>query len=216
MLRHPVLGGETVDALFTAIGDWLASLGPSAYLFAPLVMAAVAVLPVPAEAPAMVNGMLFGPLVGSFVTWSGAMLGAWISYEIALVWGRPVARRVVSPTALARVDGLAEGVGWWGLIVLRLIPAVAFTALNWGAGLCGIPRRRFLWTTALGIVPGAVLFTYSGVGLGALYARSPLAAAGLAALILVGVLYWWIARRGRGAGVAAGPTSPRGGEGESV
>jgi len=124
------------------------------------------------------------------------MLGAWISYEIALAWGRPVARRMVSEAALEKVDGLAEGVGWWGLIVLRLIPAVAFTALNWGAGLCCIPRRRFLWTTAVGIVPGTVLFTYSGVGFGALYLRSPLAAAGLVALILGGGLYWWYSRRG--------------------
>ncbi len=201
-----------MDALFTDIGSWLSGLGPLAYLLAPLVMAAVAVLPIPAEAPAMVNGVLFGPWAGSLVTWSGAMLGAWISYEIARAWGRPVARRMVSPAALEKVDGLAEGVGWWGLIVLRLIPVVAFTALNWGAGLCCIPRRRFLWTTAVGIVPGAVLFAYSGVGLGALYLRSPLAATGLVALIVGGGLYWWYSRRGSGAAGAVAPDQAEGAE----
>ncbi|MEM7418019.1 MAG: VTT domain-containing protein, partial [Gemmatimonadota bacterium] len=94
-----------------------------------------------------------------------------------------------------RVDGAAEKAGWWGLLVLRFIPVVAFTALNWGAGLCGVPRGRFLWTTAVGIAPGAVLFTSSGVGLGALWRRSPPLAGGLVALVLLLSALWLLKRR---------------------
>ena len=197
-----------MDVLFSGIGEWLAGVGPLAYVVAPLVMAAVSILPIPAEAPAMLNGMLFGPLVGSFITWTGAMLGAWVSYEIAKAWGRPIARRMVSSAALDRVDTMAQDAGWWGLIVLRLIPAVAFTALNWGAGLCCIPRGRFLWTTAVGIIPGTVLFTYSGAGLWAVYGRSPLAAAGLAAAVMLGGVVWWLARRRRLAQTEVEPARP--------
>ena len=190
-------GEGNLDALFTDIGSWLGGLGPLAYIVAPLVMAGVAVLPIPAEFPAMVNGMIFGPWVGSLITWSGAMLGAWISFEIAHAWGRPLAERIIRPAALKKVDVIADDAGWWGLIVARLIPVVAFTALNWGAGLCCVPRRRFLWTTAVGIAPGAVVFTSSGVGLGALYARSPLAAGGLVVLLVTAVAVWAYARRRR-------------------
>lgn len=179
-----------MDGFFTNIDLWLAGLGVWAYVVAPLVMATVSILPVPAEAPAFANGVLFGVVVGSVVTWSGAMLGAWISYEIAQAYGRPLARRIVKPPALEKVDHLAESAGWWGLLVARFIPLVAFTALNWGAGLSGVPRWRFLWTTALGIIPGAILFTSSGVGLGALYRRSPLWAAALALAVLVGIAVW--------------------------
>ncbi|MDX1494179.1 MAG: TVP38/TMEM64 family protein [Longimicrobiales bacterium] len=189
--------------IFAGVEGWLAAMGLWAYVVAPLVMAAVSVLPVPAEAPAMANGMLFGPVVGSGVTWLGAMLGAWVSYEIARGWGRALALRMIRQESLERLDRTAEQAGWWGLLLLRFVPVVAFTALNWGAGLCDVPRWRFLWTTAVGIVPGVVLFTTSGVGLSAIWRRSPVTAVGvMTALVLFAVL--WERRRR-----AARPVIPR-------
>ena len=185
-----------MDGIFAAVELWLAGLGPWALVAAPLVMAAVAVLPLPAEAPAMVNGMLFGPVLGSGVTWLGAFLGAWVSFEIARAWGRPVAERMVPVDRLERVDRVADGAGWTGLLVARFVPVIAFTALNWGAGLCNVPRARFLWTTALGILPGAVLFTSTGVGLEALWHRSPALATGVVGVATV-ALGWWMVRRRR-------------------
>jgi uncharacterized membrane protein YdjX (TVP38/TMEM64 family) len=186
-----------VEGFFTDLGGWIAELGTWAYLVAPLVMMLVAVLPIPAELPAMANGMLFGPVIGTLISWTGSMLGAWISYEIAHAWGRPIAERMVSKRVLLEIDRAADDAGWWGLMVLRLIPVVAFTALNWGAGLCVVPRRRFLWTTAVGIVPGAILFTTSGVGIGALWARSPAMAAGLTVIVLAALASWGLRRRAR-------------------
>ncbi|MDG2283487.1 MAG: VTT domain-containing protein [Longimicrobiales bacterium] len=179
-----------MDLFFANMEVWLADLGGLAYVVAPIVMVGVSFLPLPAEAPALANGMLFGPVVGSMITWSGAMAGAWISYEIAGRWGRPIARRFTSEEVVDRIDRGAEKAGWWGLLVLRFVPVVAFTALNWGAGLCGVPRWRFLWTTALGIAPGAILFTSSGVGLGALWRRSPALAGGLLILLIIGSAIW--------------------------
>ena len=184
-----------MDLFFTNIEVWLADLGWLAYVVAPLVMTGVSILPIPAEAPALANGMLFGPFVGSLITWSGGLAGAWISYEIALRWGRPLARRFTSDDVLQRIDHGAEKAGWWGLLTLRFIPVVAFTALNWGAGLCGVPRWRFLWTTALGIAPGAVLFTSSGFGLSALWRRSPPLAGGLILLLVVFGALWALRRQ---------------------
>jgi len=184
-----------MSELFADIQLWLAAMGAWAYVVAPLVMATVSVLPVPAEAPAMANGMLFGAAVGTVVTWSGAMLGAWISYEIARGWGRSLALRLVRQEAVERLDRVAEHAGWWGLLALRLVPVVAFTALNWGAGLCAVPRWRFVWTTALGIVPGVVLFTTSGVGLSALWRRSPPLAGAIVLALLVFAFIWERRRR---------------------
>jgi uncharacterized membrane protein YdjX (TVP38/TMEM64 family) len=189
------LGEDGVDGLFANIDLWLAELGTWAYIVAPAVMAGVSILPLPAEAPAMANGIIFGTVVGTAITWVGAMAGAWISYELARAYGRPVARRVVNPSALKRIEHVADSAGWWGLLVLRLVPVVAFTALNWGAGLCGLPRRRFLWTTAVGIIPGTILFTSSGVGLGALYRRSPPLAGALTLAIVAGMVVWTLKRR---------------------
>ena len=45
--------GERVEEIFVNIETWLGALGAWAYVVAPLVMMVVAILPVPAEAPAM-------------------------------------------------------------------------------------------------------------------------------------------------------------------
>lgn len=190
-------GGGGVDGFFANVETWLGAIGVWAYVVAPLLMAMVSILPIPAEAPAMANGVLFGPVVGGLITWTGAMAGAWISYEIASRWGRPLGRRIVSDAAVARVDHAAEAAGWWGLIVLRFIPVIAFTAINWGAGLCGVPRWRFLWTTAVGISPGVILFTSSGLGLVALWRRSAPLAVALLGVLVVGSVVWAVRRRRR-------------------
>jgi len=184
-----------VDVIFGNLEAWLVAIGPWAYVVAPLIMATVSILPIPAEAPAMANGILFGPVIGSVVTWTGAMAGAWVSYELAKGWGRPVALRIANEGAMARVDRATESAGWWGLIVLRFIPVVAFTALNWGAGLCNVPRSRFLWTTAFGILPGVVLFTSSGVGLEVLWSRSPSFTVALLGVFVAGTVLWTVRRR---------------------
>jgi uncharacterized membrane protein YdjX (TVP38/TMEM64 family) len=186
-----------LEGIFANLETWLAAIGVWAYVVAPLVMATVSILPIPAEAPALINGMIFGPAAGTLITWSGAMLGAWISYEIARGWGRPLARRMVSEAAVAKIDQVAEKAGWGGLLALRFIPVVAFTALNWGAGLCAVPRWRFLWTTALGILPGAIVFTSSGMALVALWRQSPRLTAILTAVLLVVSLMWIRRRRHR-------------------
>jgi len=178
-------GKEHVEELFYSIEIWLEAAGPWALLLAPLLMAVVAVLPFPAELPAMVNGMLFGPWLGSAVTWLGALAGAQASFELARRLGRPMAERLLRPGALQRADELVERAGWWGMLLPRFVPLIAFTALNWGAGLTPVSRWRFFWTTAVGIVPGALLFSFSGAGLPTLFRRFPWVAGALALALLV-------------------------------
>lgn len=185
-----------MEPFLTDLAIWLQDLGIWAWLAAPMVMAAVAVLPLPAEAPAMVNGILFGPVAGTVVTWTGAMAGAVISFELARLLGRPAAERILRPSALEKADRTVMAAGWWGLLVARFIPLIAFTALNWGAGLTPVPRWRFLWTTAVGITPAAVVFTASGSGAALLLRRlTPAAGAvGVAGVVIIAV---WIHRKRR-------------------
>jgi uncharacterized membrane protein YdjX (TVP38/TMEM64 family) len=179
--------------MLDAIVQFVENAGPWAYVLAPLFMMVVAILPIPAEIPAMVNGMLFGAWLGTGVTWGGGLVGALISFEIAKRFGRPVTARVLPGQALARIDGVALSANWPALLAVRLIPTVAFTLINWAAGLTAIPRWTFAWTTALGIVPGAIVFTVTGSGLGAVYRRSPLLGGALIVLALA-VIVWSVLR----------------------
>lgn len=183
-------------------GYWVHGLGAWGYPLAVLLMTAVAIIPFPAEVPAVMNGMLFGPVGGTIITWIGALLGAQISFELSRRFGRPLVERILPAGAMAKVDVAVRTVSWPGLLTARLIPAVAFTALNWGIGLTLCRRRTFVWTTALGILPGTIVFVSSGEGLARLYARQPELAIALLALLTVALIV--VIRRRRNAGNAAG------------
>ncbi len=184
-----------MDGLYAELGLWIEGLGAFGYLAAALIMAVVAIFPFPAEAPAMLNGMLFGPFAGTLVSWSGSMFGGLISYEIARRLGRPAAVRFLPTSMMRRADQIAERATWWGLLGARLVPLVAFTALNWGCGLISVPRRRFFWTTAIGIVPGAIVFTASGTGLALILERFPQFGGWLLLVAVLMVIVWALRQR---------------------
>jgi uncharacterized membrane protein YdjX (TVP38/TMEM64 family) len=51
------------------------------------------------------------------------------------------------------------------MLFLRLVPAFPFWAVNLVPALLGIPLRTFVWTTALGIIPGTFAFAFAGAGI---------------------------------------------------
>lgn len=80
------------------------------------------------------------------------------------------------------------------MVVVRLVPVVPFTAINYTAGLTGIRFWHYTLGTALGIVPGTVAYVALGT-----YGTTPgswpfLVAAGALVLLSVGGL---LATRGR-------------------
>ena len=52
-------------------------------------------LPFPAEFVAIANGVIFGPVWGTVITWAGAMLGAFLAFFLARQCGQPFVRRVL-------------------------------------------------------------------------------------------------------------------------
>jgi len=181
--------------MIETLAAWVQASGPAVYVLAPLFTVMVAVLPIPAEIPAMVNGMVFGPIWGTLVTWASAMVGAQISFELARRFGRPLTERVLPAAVVTRADGVCTQAGWPMLLGLRLLPTVAFTAINWAAGLTRMRRSTFVWTTAIGILPGAIIFTATGAGLGTLLnrlggQRLTIAVTVVALLAMVGMTVW--------------------------
>lgn len=173
-----------METILTDTVAWIEAAGPWAYVLAPLLMMMVAILPIPAELPALMNGMIFGPWMGTLVSWGGALVGAMISFELSRRLGRPLAERFIPQARLAKADEIVLKGDWWGLLLPRFIPVIAFTALNWGAGLTPVTRWRFFWTTAIGILPGALFFTSSGAGLLILLDRFPMATWVITGLLL--------------------------------
>jgi len=67
-------------------------------------------------------------------------------------------------------DGIDEN-QWSMLFLIRLVPAVPFFMANLVPAFLEVPTYRFVVSTFLGIIPGAVVFTSVGAGLGEVFAR---------------------------------------------
>ena len=171
---------EDVHRFVAAWGAW-AALGSI------ILMVGHSVLPLPGEVIAVANGMMFGPVRGTLITWAGAMIGAAVSFGAARYLGAPAVERLLS-------DKQGDLEARWRarpllLLLIRLIPLISFNLINYAAGAAGVPWWVFLWTTAIGILPITVVSVVAGDWI--LEASSDeWAIAGLAVLVLGLGLHW--------------------------
>lgn len=107
----------------------------------------------------LAGGAIFGTALGSLLNWTGATLGALGAYALARHLGSDAVRDLAGRRASA-LDALMSRAGFATLFRLRLIPVVPFNALNFAAGLARAPFRAYALSTALGIIPGTVVYTY--------------------------------------------------------
>ena len=126
-----------------------------------------------AAVASVTGGFLFGLMWGTMFNVTAASLGAIAIFQAARMGlGKTLAARLdASDGALKRIkDGLSEN-EISVLFLLRLVPAVPFFVANLLPALVGVKFRNFVVTTAIGIIPGALVFTWIGVGLGEVFDR---------------------------------------------
>ena len=122
----------------TTIVNFIRSLGAWGPLGSIGLMILHSFVPFPAEILAFSNGMVFGYLGGIVITWIGAMLGAYASFGLTRIYGRPFVARKVNSTQLKKLDSWVQYQGAMSLLIGRLIPLISFNLLNYGAGLTKI------------------------------------------------------------------------------
>ncbi len=151
--------------------------------------AVVSLSPLPKTVFTLGAGAVFGLAVGLPVVFSGAVVGSVLGFALGRLLGQDLLHRYAGRT-VERVDAQLRRYGVWAVLVLRLVPFVPFTALNYVAGVTAVRRRDFLLGTAVGILPA----TTATVALGA-YGSNPTSwpfvlAAGALILLTVGGVVW--------------------------
>jgi uncharacterized membrane protein YdjX (TVP38/TMEM64 family) len=106
----------------------------------------------------LAGGVVFGFERGVVLNTIGANLGASAAYALARVLGKDAVAALLG-ARFSRMQRVAEAGGFLWLLRLRLIPIVPFNLLTLAAGVAGMPWRPFAAATALGIVPGTVVYT---------------------------------------------------------
>src|SRR5262249_807577 len=107
------------------------------------------------------GGFLFGQLWGTALVVVAATVGATVVFLIArYALGAPL-RRKAGPF-LQRMEAGFQANALSYLLVLRLVPAFPFWAVNLAPALLGVPLSTYIVGTALGIIPGTFVFASFG------------------------------------------------------
>lgn len=125
-----------------------------------VVLYALACYVVPVSLFPVAGGVLFGFRAGIVINLATVLLGATGPFFIARRLGQHALtrffRRWHNRDAAARLRNPSP----WGFIVIRLLGFPPFVVTNYLAGLSHMRYRRFLWTTAVGLLPWTFVMTF--------------------------------------------------------
>jgi len=121
----------------------------------------------------LTGGFLFATFPGALYNIMGATLGATAIFLAARAGlGERLAERMdASEGMVKRIKAGIDANQWEMLFLIRLVPAVPFFVANLVPALVGVPLSRYVVSTFFGIIPGAVVYTSVGAGLGEVFAQ---------------------------------------------
>jgi len=121
----------------------------------------------------LTGGFLFGVFPGVVFNAAAATIGATAIFLAARAgFGEDLARRM--DTGRERIRRLKAAINeneLSMLFLIRLVPVVPFFVANLLPAMLGVRTGRFVLTTFLGILPGGLVYTSVGAGLGTVMAR---------------------------------------------
>lgn len=116
----------------------------------------------------LTGGFLFGIFPGAVFNVIAATIGATGIFLAAKsgLGDRLAALMTAQEGRMSKMKQELDRNQWSYLFVMRLVPAVPFFLANLLPALVGVPLHRFVVSTFFGIVPGAIVLTSVGAGLG--------------------------------------------------
>ncbi len=146
------LTDESLGTLLDQTGSW----SPLAFIF---IYTAGVLLFIPGPVLTAVGAALFGPYWGFLYVYLGALCGASLAFFISRTLGRDFAASIVR-RRLRRYDEAIARNGFATVLYLRLIYS-PFSPTSFGMGLTKVRFVPYFFATALGIIVGTFLLTFS-------------------------------------------------------
>ncbi len=108
-------------------------------------------------------GFLFGVPMGLLSAWVGATVGACAAFLVGRTVAREwIARKVAQDPRFAAVDEAVGREGFKIVFLLRLSPVFPFNVLNYALGLTKVSFKHYALASAIGMLPGGLMYTYFG------------------------------------------------------
>ena len=113
----------------------------------------------------LTGGFLFGVLRGTLYVLTGAVLGATLAFlSSRFIAGNWIQHRYEKHLGAFNREISIHGHNY--LIFFRIVPVMPFFLVNYLAGITKVSLGRFVWTTAVGMLPGSVIYCFAGRELG--------------------------------------------------
>lgn len=134
-----------------------------------LLYAGVVALSLPgATVMSLAGGFLFGTWLGTALNVLGASAGSAVLFLVARSAIGNALRKRAGPF-LTRMEAGFRRDAFNYLLFLRLVPAFPFWAVNLAPALLGMRLVPFVAATMIGIIPGTIVYTAFGAGLGQIF-----------------------------------------------
>jgi len=172
----------------------VAATGPAAPLTYVVVAALLAAVFVPGPILAAGSGVLFGPILGVFVTLGATVGTAIITSLIGRRAGRDSARALLGADRADRLDRLIDRRGLWAVVGQRFIPGISDALASYAFGAFGVPLWQMAVGAFIGAAPRAFVYTALGASIGDL--SSPLAYSAIAVWCVTAVVGAFVTHRG--------------------
>lgn len=172
----------------------VSATGPAAPLTYVVVSALVGALFVPGSILAAGSGLLFGPLLGVFVTLGATVGTAIVASFVGRRAGRDSARALLGATRADRMDALIGRGGLWAVVGQRFVPGISDALASYAFGAFGVPVWQMAVGAFIGSAPRAFAYTALGASIG--NRSSPLAYAAIAVWCVSAIVGAFAAHRG--------------------
>ena len=175
---------EELAELLGRAGPWAPAVFIAAYVIGSVAFVPGAVL-------TLIAGATFGLARGIPIVFTGAVLGSSAAFLLARTLARgPVTRWLSRDPRAAAISDAIAGRGVLVVLLLRLSPVFPYNVLNYALGASRVQYRDFL-IGSVGMLPGAVVYTYYGKVVGDATAlatgTAPPRGSGYYALLMVGL-----------------------------
>ncbi|TQR86764.1 TVP38/TMEM64 family protein [Mycobacterium hodleri] len=168
--------------------------GPAAPLAYVAVSALLGAIFVPGPILAAGSGVLFGPVLGTFVTLFSAIGTACIASLVGRRAGRDGARSLMGAERADRLDAQVQRRGLWAVVGQRFVPGISDALASYAFGAFGVPLWQMAVGAFIGSAPRAFVYTALGASIGDLSA--PLAYTAIGVWCVTAIAGAFVARSG--------------------
>ena len=108
--------------------------------------------------PLTIAGAAFGPYAGSALNTVGIVIGAATTFFVARALGRDFVLRITGKR-IRKVERLVNRQGFWPMVQVRFLP-IPYPVINFASALAGVPAKRFLAASTIGLIPATLVHSY--------------------------------------------------------